>query len=131
MNLLLMNVDETYTVMVRVPHPYTVTVHEPADPQPLQPDYAINPNTGTPFLSCYPDDCCCPYAAVKYAWLCCNCCYQIVKIWISQVEASGHQLPSLLLLCPRQPFQPLAAEHAHPETPHCLRHLLLFSAPSL
>ena len=34
MNLVLMNVDEDYTVMTRVPHPYTVTIHEPADPQP-------------------------------------------------------------------------------------------------
>jgi len=34
MNLVLMNVDEDYTVMTRVPHPYTVMVHEPADPQP-------------------------------------------------------------------------------------------------
>ena len=34
MNLVLMNVDEAYTVMTRVPHPYTVMVHEPADPQP-------------------------------------------------------------------------------------------------
>ncbi len=33
-NLVLMNVDEDYTVMTRVPHPYTVIVHEPADPQP-------------------------------------------------------------------------------------------------
>lgn len=46
MNLVLMNVDETYTVMVRVPHPYIVTVDEPADPQPLEPLYAINPDTG-------------------------------------------------------------------------------------
>ena len=46
MNLVLMNVDESYTVMVRVPHPYTVTVDEPADPQPLQPLFAMNPNTG-------------------------------------------------------------------------------------
>ena len=50
MNLVLMNVDETYTVMVRVPHPYTVTTHEPADPQPLQPHYALNPDTGVPTL---------------------------------------------------------------------------------
>lgn len=50
MNLVLMNVDETYTVMVRVPHPYTITIHEPADPQPLQPQYAINPKTGMPTL---------------------------------------------------------------------------------
>lgn len=34
MNLVMMNVDEDYTVMVRVPHDYTVTVHAPADPQP-------------------------------------------------------------------------------------------------
>lgn len=34
MNLVLMNVDEDYTVMVRVPHDYTVTVHAPAEPQP-------------------------------------------------------------------------------------------------
>lgn len=34
MNLVLMNVDEDYTIMTRVPHPYTVTIHEPADPQP-------------------------------------------------------------------------------------------------
>ena len=33
MNLVLMNVDEDYTVMVRVPHDYTVTVHAPAEPQ--------------------------------------------------------------------------------------------------
>ena len=46
MNLVLMNVDETYTVMVRVPHPYTVIVDEPADPQPLQPLYVTNPTTG-------------------------------------------------------------------------------------
>lgn len=50
MNLVLMNVDETYTVMVRVPHPYTVTIHEPADPQPSQPQYATNPKTGMPSL---------------------------------------------------------------------------------
>lgn len=48
MNLVLMNVDETYTVMVRVPHPYTVTIDEPADPQPLEPLYALNPDTGIP-----------------------------------------------------------------------------------
>lgn len=57
MNLVLMNVDETYTVMVRVPHPYTVTIDEPADPQPLEPLYALNPDTGMPtapmlFLYC-------------------------------------------------------------------------------
>lgn len=34
MNLVLMNVDEDYTVMVRVPHNYTVMVHAPAEPQP-------------------------------------------------------------------------------------------------
>ena len=34
MNLVMMNVDEAYTVMTRVPYPYTVMVHEPADPQP-------------------------------------------------------------------------------------------------
>ena len=45
MNLVLMNVDEKYTVMVRVPHPYTVTVYEPADPQPPA-TYAVNPITG-------------------------------------------------------------------------------------
>ena len=56
MNLVLMNVDETYTVMVRVPHPYIVTAHEPADPQPLQPHYAINPDTGMPtFVAAAPN----------------------------------------------------------------------------
>ena len=34
MNLVLMNVDEDYTVMVRVPHNYTVIVHAPAESQP-------------------------------------------------------------------------------------------------
>ncbi len=47
MNLVLMNVDEDYTVMVRVPHPYTVIVHEPADPQP-PPTFAVNSYTGMP-----------------------------------------------------------------------------------
>lgn len=45
MNLVLMNVDETYTVMIRMPHDYTVTVHEPADPQPPQ-AFAMYPNAG-------------------------------------------------------------------------------------
>ena len=46
MNLVLMNVDEDYTVMTRVPHPYTVIVHEPADPQP-PPTCVYDPVTGT------------------------------------------------------------------------------------
>lgn len=45
MNLVLMNVDEDYTVMTRVPHPYTVMVHEPADPQP-PPMSVSNPMAG-------------------------------------------------------------------------------------
>lgn len=45
MNLVLMNVDEDYTVMTRVPHPYTVMVHEPADPQP-QPTCVYDPVAG-------------------------------------------------------------------------------------
>ena len=63
MNLVLMNVDETYTVMVRVPHPYTVMTHEPADPQPLQPHYAINPDTGM-FISCH----CCSKHRKHRSW---------------------------------------------------------------
>ena len=47
MNLVLMNVDEDYTVMTRIPHPYTVMVHEPADPQP-QPTCVYDPDAGTP-----------------------------------------------------------------------------------
>ena len=45
MTLVLMNVDEDYTVMTRVPHPYTVMVHEPADPQP-QPTCVYDPVAG-------------------------------------------------------------------------------------
>ena len=43
MNLILMNVTEDYTLMVRVPHSYTVTVHEPAGPPPA---CATDPVTG-------------------------------------------------------------------------------------
>ena len=81
MNLVLMNVDETYTVMVHVPHPYTVTVDEPADPQPLQPLYAINPNTGVP---------------TKLSPLCllCSCCaisHSCISAYVSAVTAAEDQ----------------------------------------
>ena len=84
MNLVLMNVDETYTVMVRVPHPYTVTTHEPA-----QPHHAINLGTGKPtvvtaapinkeidtlqLMMSHPD---CPYALLRCAVVWCGvlCC---------------------------------------------------------